>query len=300
MSAKSNRILDQQQALESFFDSLLRDVEAYSQQELEEEHVADLSPVTNNTPSLESEPVASTAQPAAVRLTTLETKVEEITAPSIFATLPNVAPPEVAVEDVVDVEPVVIETEIIEMVEPEIIAPPVARQVDESPPAQPDPGKPAWADSDFQAMLFKVAGLTLAVPLIDLNGVIEWDDERVTGMPGHADFYLGLMNHLGKNVPLVDTARLVLPPDKVRLLAGDNPLARLTRIVLIHDSDYGLACDEVNEVITLKPEDIRWRTSRTQRRWLAGTVIEHMCALIDATAFAQLLRSRASVASFRD
>lgn len=306
MNAKSNRILDQQQALESFFDSLLRDVEAYSQQELEAEHVADLSPVTNNKHASEPEPVSSAVQPAAVTLTARETKVEELSTPSIFTALPGVAPPEVEVEveveaeEVVDVEPAIPETEIVATVAPEVIAPPVAKQLDDTPPTQPDPGKPVWADSDFQAMLFKVAGLTLAVPLIDLNGVIEWDDERVTGMPGHADFYLGLMNHLGKNIPLVDTARLVLPPDKVRVLAGDNPLARLTRIVLIHNSDYGLACDEVNEVITLKPEDIRWRTSRTQRRWLAGTVIEHMCALIDATAFAELLRSRASVASFRD
>ena len=149
-------------------------------------------------------------------------------------------------------------------------------------------------------MLFKVAGLTLAVPLVDLNGVVEWDEERVTEMPGHADFYLGLMSHLKRQVPVVDTARLVLPESKLKLLAGEDPRQRITRVVLINDSRYGLACDEVNEVVTLKADAVRWRSERTQRRWLAGTVIEHMCALIDATAFAELLASRAPVDAFRE
>ena len=161
-------------------------------------------------------------------------------------------------------------------------------------------GKPEWAETEFQVMLFKVAGLTLAVPLVELNGIVECDLSDVTAMPGHADFYLGLMNHLDKTVPLVDTARFVLPPDKLKLLAGGDPQERITRVVMINDCQYGLACDEVNEVITLSPDSVRWRTQRTQRRWLAGTVVEHMCALIDANAFAELLASRAPIQDFRE
>jgi purine-binding chemotaxis protein CheW len=290
MNARSNRLVDQEKALESFFDSLLRDVEAYAQSEIEEyavpepEHVVAVAatyeqPVVDAKPVTENKPVVTTV-------------LVEAQVPSIFETLPEIAPPQIEVIEEPDISPVVQEVKVVtEVVEhPAEVAATTEHAI----------GKPVWADSDFQAMLFKVAGLTLAVPLVDLNGVIEWNEERVTEMPGHADFYLGLMNHLGKNIPLVDTARLVLPPDKIRVLAGDNPLAHLSRIVLIHDSDYGLACDEVNEVITLRPDDVRWRTSRTQRRWLAGTVIQHMCALIDANAFAQLLRERASVAAFRE
>jgi purine-binding chemotaxis protein CheW len=149
-------------------------------------------------------------------------------------------------------------------------------------------------------MLFQVGGLTLAVPLMELNGVLEWDAEQVTEMPGHADFYLGLIQHMDRHVPVVDTARLVLPPDKLTALAGDDPYARLQRVVLIDDSRYGLGCDEVNEVITLRPEEVRWRSSRTSRQWLAGTVIEHMCALIDASAFARLLAARTPVGGFHE
>lgn len=149
-------------------------------------------------------------------------------------------------------------------------------------------GLPPWADL-FQAMLFQVAGLTLAVPLEELNGVVEFDAEQLTEMPGHADFFLGLMAHQGRSVPVVDTARLVFPPEKLQQLAGDDPLERVKRVVLIGDGRWGLACDEVDEVITLRRDEVRWRSNRTRRRWLLGTVIQHMCALVDTNAFARKL-----------
>lgn len=147
---------------------------------------------------------------------------------------------------------------------------------------------PDWCNAPFQALLFKVAGLTMAVPLVELNGVVEWKDD-VTEMPGHAEHYMGILNHLGKSVPVIDTARLVLPPDKLSSLAGDNPRERVSRIVLIDEGRWGLACDEVQQVITLQPDDVRWRSNRTKRAWLLGTVIDHMCALLDAPGFSKIL-----------
>ncbi|MDR9436644.1 MAG: chemotaxis protein CheW [Thiohalophilus sp.] len=158
----------------------------------------------------------------------------------------------------------------------------------ETPPPAAGEDLPPWADL-FQAMLFRVAGLTLAVPLEELGGVIEFDPDQLTEMPGHADFYLGLVTHLGKSVPVVDTARLVFPPEKLQQLAGDDPLKRARRVVLIDEGRWGLACDEVDEVITLRRDEVRWRSDRTRRRWLLGTVIQHMCALVDTGAFATKL-----------
>ena len=150
-------------------------------------------------------------------------------------------------------------------------------------------GRPEWASAPFQAMLFKVAGLSLAVPLVELNGVVEWTND-VTEMPGHSPFYMGLMTHLDKSIPVVDTARLVLPAEKLGQLAEDDPAKRVKRVVLIDEHRWGLACDEVNEVITLEPDQVRWRTSRTKRAWLAGTVVDHMCALVDGKAFSAMLK----------
>jgi len=151
----------------------------------------------------------------------------------------------------------------------------------------PVEGQPQWGEETFQALMFKVAGLTLAVPLVELSGVQEWEAGKVTPMPGRVPWYLGLMLYREHNVPVVDTAQLVMPEDRQASLSPWQE--RLKHVVFIADGRWGLACDELAEVITLRPEDVRWRTTRTKRRWLAGTVIEHMCALLDPPVFADVL-----------
>jgi purine-binding chemotaxis protein CheW len=151
-------------------------------------------------------------------------------------------------------------------------------------------GPPEWAAEPFQALLFKVSGLTLAVPLIELSGVQEWHDSAVTPMLGRIAWYLGLMGYRGHQVPVVDTAQLVLPPDRLaNLIATDR--GRLGHVVFIEDGQWGLACDSVEDVISLNLDEVKWRSSRSKRRWLAGTVLEHMCAIIDPPAFADMLRT---------
>ena len=81
---------------------------------------------------------------------------------------------------------------------------------------------PEWANEPFQILLFEVAGLKLAVPLIDLCGVIEWKD-TVTEMPGHADFYMVILQHLDYTIAVIDPARMVLPTNKLVQLTGNNP-----------------------------------------------------------------------------
>jgi len=147
---------------------------------------------------------------------------------------------------------------------------------------------PDWANEPFQILLFEVAGLKLAVPLIELSSVIESNDS-VTEMPGSADFYMGILQHLNYRVAVIDTAKMVLPANKQAELINDNARERVKHIVLIDDYSWGLACDKIGEVITLQPEEVRWRSAKTSRRWLAGTVIEHMCALLNSEAFSEML-----------
>ena len=174
----------------------------------------------------------------------------------------------------------------------QVLAPPVIQtlQLTATAPQEVatfEEGPPAWAEGSFQALLFKVAGLTLAVPLIELSGIQEWQGDKVTSMPGRISWYLGLTQYRGRSVPVIDTAELVLPVDRLQRL--EPAAARLQRMVFIDDGRWGLACDEVAEVITLEVEQVRWRSNRTKRRWLAGTVIEQMCAIIDPPAFAKML-----------
>ncbi len=164
----------------------------------------------------------------------------------------------------------------------------VVQSLPTPPPVESRSEIPVWGQSRFQVMLFRVAGLTLAVPLVELSGVQEWSEDRLTPMPGHTEWYLGLVSYRNRRVPVIDTALFVLPENR-KAYALESQRQRLKRIVYIDESRWGLACDEVNEVITLNPDQIRWRSNRTSRRWLSGTVIEKMCALIDPPTFAQML-----------
>ncbi len=148
---------------------------------------------------------------------------------------------------------------------------------------------PDWAIPEFQALLFAVSGLKLAVPQSELNVIVEWGDEYINELPGHPSWYLGLINHLGKNVPVVDTLQQVVP--KERWPAGHLEKPKFKHIILIDDGRWGPACEQVLEIITLKTEQVKWRSSRTKRRWLLGTVIEEKCALLDSSEFASMLQT---------
>lgn len=144
-------------------------------------------------------------------------------------------------------------------------------------------------DEPFPCLLFHVHGLKLAVPLIELNGVLPWSDE-ITPMPNHNPWFLGVLRHQGISVKVVDTAMLVMPQTH-RDAAQDESATLPRNIILVGDGHWGLACSGIEEMITLHPKDVRWRSQKGSRRWLAGTVIEHMCALLDVSAFAKMLES---------
>lgn len=146
---------------------------------------------------------------------------------------------------------------------------------------------PDWAQTRFQALLFQVLGLTLAVPLIKLKGVAPHSGD-ITPMPGHSPLFIGLMPYQGLQSRVVDTARLVLPSARVAGLDADVS-ARSGHLVMIDDGRWALAASAIGEVIELRAADVKWRSSAGKRPWLAGTVIEKMCALLDTDALARLL-----------
>jgi purine-binding chemotaxis protein CheW len=156
-----------------------------------------------------------------------------------------------------------------------------------SPPRVQADTRPEWGRVEFQSLLFQVAGLTLAVPLAKLNGVMPLDLASVTPMPGHSALFPGLIDHLGQQVRVVDTAQVVLPPE--RLQAGGAAAGRVSHLVLIGEGRWGLAASGIGQVVSLRPEDVKWRGSQGKRPWLAGTVIHHMCALLEVDAFLELL-----------
>ncbi|RKS16432.1 purine-binding chemotaxis protein CheW [Pseudomonas sp. WPR_5_2] len=153
------------------------------------------------------------------------------------------------------------------------------------PPVETD-GRPAWAAEPFECLLFDVAGLTLAVPLVCLGSIYPLAGHELTPLFGQPEWFLGILPSQAGNLKVLDTARWVMP-DRYR----DDFRQGLQYVISVQGYEWGLAVHQVSRSLRLDPNEIKWRSHRGQRPWLAGTVIEHMCALLDVSELAELIAS---------
>ena len=198
------------------------------------------------------------------------------------------APREVEVK--VEVPPVVVPLAVPVLVPEVPLSAPVAAVAVEPPPVVLAlDGQPSWAEEPFECLLFDVAGLTFAVPLVCLGPISPLHDQELTPLFGQPDWFLGILPSQSGNLKVLDTARWVMP-DRYR----EDFRQGLQYVISVQGYEWGLAVHQVSRSIRLDPSEVKWRTQRTQRPWLAGTVIEHMCALLDVSALAELIASGAA------
>ncbi len=183
-----------------------------------------------------------------------------------------------------------------EPVPPVVEAPPVVETVVESEPvveAPPEVVKPlpVWREQAFEALLFDVGGLKLAVPLVLLGTIYPLEDE-ITPLFGQPDWFLGILATQAGNIKVLDTARWVMPERYTPDLKDS-----LSFVISVEGYDWGMAVHGVHQSIRLEPDQIKWRSQQGKRPWLAGTVIDHMCALLDVSALAELIVANGGTAT---
>lgn len=254
-----------QQALQSYLDALLQD--AFS--DLESTAAAEMDEFQRAVLEEQQRDARSSVRPVQ-ELSPAQPRVLK----TISAPLPVETPP---LQPAVVPAPVVAE---IRLAEAEVAAAqsvvlPVETLVD----AQPD-----WSKQPFECLLFDVAGLTLAVPLVSLGTIYPLQGHELTPLFGQPDWFLGLLPCQAGNLRVLDTARWVLA-DRYREEFREG----LQYVISVEGFEWGLAVHQVNRSIRLDPSEVKWRGERSQRPWLAGTVIEHMCALLDVRALAELI-----------
>ncbi|MDW6001450.1 chemotaxis protein CheW [Vibrio mangrovi] len=186
------------------------------------------------------------------------------------------------------------------VVEPEVVtqsAEAVREDVDEQQEIQPEPQTQAggvgdvvsWHSTeraeDFQVLYFEVNEVTFAVPLDELGGIHRL--EKVSHLIGRPQWYLGLQTNRDHQLDVVDTARWVMSEK----LMDDSYKESYQYIVMLGDSSWGLACDQLKGTELLNPEKVRWREQAGKRPWLAGMVKEKMCALIHVEALTAMLNA---------
>ncbi|MCD4863114.1 chemotaxis protein CheW [Pseudomonas sp. PLB05] len=143
-------------------------------------------------------------------------------------------------------------------------------------------GRPEWGEEPFECLLFDVAGLTLAAPLVCLGSIYPLAAEELTPLFGQPDWFLGLLPCQAGNLRVLDAARWVMP-ERYR----DDYREGLKFVISLQGLDWGLAVHGVSHSVRLDPAEVKWRNHRATRPWLAGTVIDQMCALLDVAALAE-------------
>jgi len=245
----------QQQAIADYLDALLEDV--------------------SDEASAEPVVVLKEAQPITLGLEQLIEAIPE-------------TPDEARVDvEVIEAEAIVIEPVVVPVIESVIEA---AEAPVEQPILLSESIVPERGAEPFQCLLFKVAGLTLAVPLIKLKSVMPWS-ERIVETPNQTEWYLGLVQNHGTNVKVIDTALMVLPENR-RALLSETLEDRFSHILLVNDGQWGLACESIGDVIWLSTDKVKWRKNKIRRPWLAGTALDYLCALMDTDAFATMLNEQ--------
>lgn len=146
-------------------------------------------------------------------------------------------------------------------------------------------GRPQWAQERFDILLIEVNGLQLALPLIALGHIEELQSDSMTPLFGQSDWFMGLQKTNMGNVKTVDTAKFVMP----ERYQEQNDYGF---VVSINGSGWGLAVDRIHQPISINPDAIRWRAKRSSRPWMAGTVKDHMCVLLDVPAMTETLQQQ--------
>ncbi|MCE4055293.1 CheW domain-containing protein [Pseudomonas sp. Au-Pse12] len=272
-----NRPLDvksrPQLALQSYLDALLQDA---TDEELAPPPVPVAPPVVVEA----SGEVLDEFQAAVLEEQARDAQLQQHAAPAVAAPAPVVAPvleaPAPMPSTLSPVVPML-----------QALVPPVVEV--HLPPSNPPPpvagsDRPSWAAEPFECLLFDVAGLTLAVPLVCLGSIYSLAGQELTPLFGQPEWFLGILPSQAGNLKVLDTARWVMP-DRYR----DDFRQGLQYVISVQGYEWGLAVHQVSRSLRLDPNEIKWRSHRGQRPWLAGTVIEHMCALLDVSELAELI-----------
>jgi len=167
----------------------------------------------------------------------------------------------------------------------------VTSQVVEPPSLSWKPGEiPDWVGDQFDCLMFDVGGLILGVPML-LLGTLYPIESELTPLFDQADWFKGLMRTADdRNIRIVDTAALVMPDKYDKENRAEYQFA-----IGIFGTDWAMGAHKIIGSKLIQAEQVKWRTHRKTRSWLAGTIKEEMCAIVDPKAFVDVLLESKSV-----
>ena len=139
----------------------------------------------------------------------------------------------------------------------------------------------------LQVIFFQVAGLTFAVPLIELGGIHQL--KNVNDLVGQAPWLHGIMSYNDKQIQVVDTAQWMMPEKCDQQLTQS---LKYRYVIMLENSNWGISAEQLVATETLQASDVKWLPSSEKRPWLAGLVKQRMCVLLNVPALIRQLNEK--------
>ncbi len=151
---------------------------------------------------------------------------------------------------------------------------------------------PEWAGANVNCLVIKAANLKLAIP----SEFIESVQPLSVGLVAHPGAQASSSGEMpeeplpesilieGVDDSVVDTAKLVMPERYTPLMRSGY-----RQKVVLKDANWSLAVDTIGSTTDYDSSKVRWRSAHTRRAWLAGTIIEEMCAILDIDAIQRMV-----------
>jgi purine-binding chemotaxis protein CheW len=186
------------------------------------------------------------------------------------------------------VAPDVIPSAVSEVAQDTIVEVPVAEKIEQHQVLKVShlTDQASWSSQGVECLIFNVCGLKLAVPLLYLGGVHEVKVDDIKPLMGQPKWYLGMVHTDEVNLQVIDTANFIMPERQ-----QDLSVQGFKYLIQLEKTPWAIACQSIDDTVRLEASEIKWRGDRGKRTWLAGTVIEKMCALVDVSGLLQRVES---------
>ena len=102
----------------------------------------------------------------------------------------------------------------------------------------------------IQCLMFRVGLNLLSLPLVKMNGVLQWTD-KLTRLPQSPDWVLGILKHRDTNLRVLDSSKLL----GISATKG----IKANHILILSDNVSAITCDNLEDVVTLEYNDIQWQ-----------------------------------------
>jgi len=161
-------------------------------------------------------------------------------------------------------------------------------------------GALSWGKIPFDCLLIKAAGMNFIIPTTSIS-YIERVNKKIIRIPLEVESLHGVITLREKNVAVIDLFSLITE-DKNKNTSTKSRLIshHIDHVLVMENSSYVLACEEVYKMITLNTEDVRWNRSNDDNQFYAGIVKDYLCPLLNINNLHQRVISMPFVQSLSE